>query len=122
MLMRKSSRPPFLLLPEGATATITEPSAGDSLQIRCEESGAWPPQQPILGFALTPDGLALYLPGTMASQFRTSADFVFGFVQEEWFGPVPATITEIMVDEYAYGHLLLYRAAGEQELPLLRVA
>lgn len=121
MLMKSSSRHQ-LLLPEGATPNITAPVAGDLLQVRCDQTGSWLPKQPVLGYALTPDGLCLFLPGTISSELRTSTDFGFGFVQEEWFGPIPATLSEIMLDEYAFGHVLLYRAKGQQQLPFMRAA
>jgi hypothetical protein len=120
--MNKPFIPHRLLLPDGATPHITDLSPGDQLQVHCERTQTWLPQQPILGYALTPDGLCLYLPGTMPSAFRTSADYVFGFVQEEWFGPVPDTLAEILLSEYAFGHVLLYRAAGQQQLPFMRAA
>jgi len=119
--MKRSSKL-RLLLPEGATAALAEPSAGDELQLRCERTGTYLPRQPILGYARTPDGLCYYLPGSTASQLRTSLEFGLGFAEETWFGPVPATLTEIMVDEYAYGHLLLYPINKQEALPRLRVA
>ncbi len=120
--MKKSTTKLRLLLPADAKKKITIPQPGDQVQLRYADSLELGRKQHILGYAQTPDGLTLYVAGSTSSALRTSKEFGPGFVQEKWFRDMPVTIGEILVEDYAKGHILLYPAAERKALPLMRVA
>ncbi|KUG06908.1 hypothetical protein [Solirubrum puertoriconensis] len=116
--MKKSQSARRLLLPEGPTTTLSQPSLGDQLAVRCDSTGLLLPAQPLLGYARTPDGLCLYVPGHTAAKLRTAAEHAPAFVQEVFFGDAPTHLTEVVVDDYAAGDLVFFPTAAQLTLRL----
>ncbi|WP_045689427.1 hypothetical protein [Hymenobacter sp. AT01-02] len=111
-----------LLLPDGAQIAIAFPEARSHLQRRCPETGFLLEKQLIIGYATTPDGLMVYVPGEVSIHLRAATEYASVFVQEQWFGSAPATLEEIRVEDYAVGDLLYYPCADQVTLRFLRTA